>query len=66
MVVDQAAAAEGLCDELALQPVRIDPEFVCSIHDRYPFLRTYVLPSVGIIPQGEREVYCLIVFLCLF
>ena len=37
MVVDQAAAAEGLCDELTLLPVRIDPEFVCSIHDRYPF-----------------------------
>ena len=37
IVVDQAATAEGLCDELALQPVRIDPEFVCSIHDRYPF-----------------------------
>ena len=37
MVVDQAAAAEGLSDELALQPVRIDPEFICSIHDRYPF-----------------------------
>ena len=39
MVVDQAAAAEGLCDELSLLPVRIDPEFVCSIHDRHPFFK---------------------------
>ena len=44
MPVKNAMAA--LCDELSLLPVRIDPEFVCSIHDRHPFFRWCRLRNV--------------------